>query len=195
MWAMVKDLSNLEIADRMISLLEKQVELQEESNELARENNQLLGDVLQSLDTLANRPAVVNMAPGSTHIDTNVDVSTTKNVVKEPTPKPDAEALFKAMFGDAGPDDEAPMPDFSVFWPKKGPAGWVRVSIQHPSGDSLTERVRRGCLCGKPIVLKELNGGTFYTCEAVSLKGSCSYRPAAYFDKNTFLTNLPPEKV
>ncbi len=196
MCVMPKDLSNLEIADQMIKLLERQIELQEEQNELVRENTQLLGDVLNSLDTLGNRPpTVVNVGAGGVHneMPSTTSVQPILTEQKGPVPPPEPAALLQAMHGPAGvqPGEEA-SPDYDVFWPKShAKPGWVRVSIKHPNKDSLAERVRRGCLCGKPIVVKEHNGDSFHTCEALTKKGSCNYRPAAYFDKLTFLTNVP----
>lgn len=183
----------------MVELLERQVELLEEQNEAIRENSQLLGDVLNALETIGNRPpAVVNVGSGGTHVDTQIDAAHTsvKNIINEgkkdhgPAPNPDPQLLAKAV-GDM-PGGYAP--EVSHFWPKgKANPGWVRVSITHPSKESLTDRVAAGCLCGKPIVLKEHNGESFYSCEALTKKGSCPYRPAAYFDKFTFLVNLPPK--
>ena len=186
----------------MVELLERQIELAEEQNELIRENSQLLGDMLNSLETIFNRPCVVNVASEGQHVETLIDIPHTtsvKNILTEqkgPVPQPDAEALMLAFYGTAGPNDaDTEVPIFNVFWPKANARpGWVRVSIQHPNATSLNERVRQGCMCGKAIVLKEHNGDSFYTCEALTQKGSCVYRPAAYFDKFTFLTNLPPTK-
>jgi len=182
----------------MVELLERQIELQEEHNELLRENSQLLGDVLNSLETISNRPpAVVNVGSGGTHVDTKIDAPHTsvKNIINEgkkdrgPAPHPDSKLLLKAMEGT--PDGY--MPEVSFFWPTgKANPGWVRVSIKHQSEESLKARVACGCLCGQPIVLKEHNGEQFYSCEALTKKGSCPYRPAAYLDKLTFLLNLPP---
>ncbi len=188
----------------MVELLERQVELQEEQNELLRENSQLLGDVLNSLETLSNQPpAIVNVGPGGQHIDTNIDAPHTttsvKNILTEqkgPVPTPDQEALKQAVFGGLDPLNASLVGwDISFFWPKaKAPQGWLRASVKHADEASWKARVADGCLCGKPIVLKEHNGDTFYSCEALTQKGSCNYRPAAYADKLTFLTNLPPSK-
>lgn len=167
------------------------VELLEEQNELTRENNQLLGDVLNSLDNLGTR-ATIGSNDGLIPPPPNAKTS------NDPAPKPDSAMLELAIYGlDVVPVLElATLYETSHFWPKpnKSPHGWVRVSIKHPSEESLQKRVDRGCLCGKPIVPKEHNGDFFLTCEALSQKGSCPYRPAAYFDKLTFLTNLPPAK-
>ncbi len=179
----------------MVELLERQIELQEEQNELLRENSQLLGDVLNSLETLSNRPpAVVNVGSGGVHNDAPQTTSV-KNILNEkvergPVPKPDEKLMDEVLSG--APDSS----EISVFWPTgKANPGWVRVSVKHPSEESLRARIAKGCLCGQPIVLKEHNGESFYSCEALTKKGSCLYRPAAYFDKkNTFLVNLPPAK-
>jgi len=179
------------MSNRMVELLERQIELFEEQNELVRENSQLLGDMLNSLEMIANRPTVINNSASEI-----VSVKPLLTEQKGPVPSPDAEALMLAFYGAAGPDEkDIEVPSFDVFWPKKDARGWVRVSIKHPSKDSLSERVRRGCMCGKQIILKEVNGESFHTCEAVAQKGSsCSYRPAVNYDACTFLTNLPPTK-
>ncbi len=198
MWVMVKDLTNLEIADRMISLLERQIDLAEEQNDLVRENTQLLGDVLNSLDNLGNRPMVVNVGPEGQPVDLPIDVTaTTKKKNTTPAPPPDSQLLDLATYGTihVGHAELAKPYEVSHFWPSgKANPGWVRVSIKHATKESLNDRIDCGCLCGNAIVLKEHNGDSFYTCEALTRKGSCPYRPAAYFDKLTFLVNLPPAK-
>ena len=170
--------------------MQKIIELLEEQNEILRENSQLLGDVLNSLDKLSNTQPVIN--------NTTTPINTPM-IKRGPAPSPNCEALAMAMYGRMDAEIPETLPEIEVFWPKdslksKVPSDWVRVSIKHPSSDSLTTRVLRGCLCGRAIVLKEHDGGSFYTCEALALKGSCPHRPAAYFDKLTFLTNLPPQK-
>ncbi len=174
----------------IIELLEKQNVSQEEQNELSREQNQLLGAVLDSLDTLANRSTITS----STDTNPIPNVSSGKG----PVPMPDQKALDMVIFGtsDSNEQEIGTLYEFNgAFWPKtKAPPGWVRVSIKHPSEECLRSRIVKGCLCGRSIILKEHNGDSFYTCEALTQKGSCSYRPAAYFDKLTFLSNIPPAK-
>lgn len=173
MCAMSWDKSDVE---RMLSLLEDQVEL-------AREQNQLLGELLGALDNLKDRPTGPNVL--------------TEAAVKPPVPEPDMERLTQAMFADGKSPDIRPDPaGFDVFWPKaKALPGWVRVSVKHPDSASLSARLQAGCLCGKAIILKEMpDGSSFYTCEALTQRGSCAYRPGAYFDKLTFVCNLPPKK-
>lgn len=181
----------------MIKLLERQVELLEEQNELIRENSQLFGEVLDRLDTIANKETYVNVQPGATNLTANH--TSVKNVLAERgrAPTPDATLLDEAITGVKNFDGSFSISHFEVdhFWPTgKANPGWVRVSIKHPDEVSLRARVEKGCLCGKPIVLKEANGDKFYSCEALTQRGSCPYRPAAYFDKLTFLCNLPPQK-
>ena len=185
----------------MIGLLDKLVETQEEQNEILREHTQLLGDVLSSLDRIGNGNVqpVVNVGSGGT----NIDASHVTNVVPQkatgPVPPPDADALLTAQHG--SPADETLMiyPEHDVYWPKMSPKavvpdGWVRVTIEHKIEDSLSKRLRKGCLCGQRIVLKEHNNSSFYTCEALTQKGSCPYRPTASYEKLTFTTNLPPQR-
>lgn len=178
------------------------LDLLSEQNELVRENNQLLGEMLGKLDTLVEKPAYVNVQPGGTVIDATTRTSV-KNILNEgkvdrgPAPQPDQKLLDLMTFGtDDISEWEIGTPyEISHFWPTgKSNPGWVRVSIKHPSDSSLRDRIAKGCLCGRPIVLKEHNGESFYSCEALTQKGSCPYRPAAYFDKMTFLMNLPPQK-
>lgn len=178
----------------MLSLLEEQ-------NELVRENSQLLGEVLEKLDTIANKETYVNVQPGATHLTANH--TEVKNLLTEdkkergPVPKPDAVLFDEVITGHKNFDGSYATSHFEtdVFWPTgKANPGWVRVKVTHPSKESLSDRLEKGCLCGKPIVLKELNGDKFWSCEALTKKGSCPYRPAAYFDKLTFLCNLPPAK-
>jgi len=177
----------------MVKLLERQIELQEEQNDLIRENSQLLAEMLDKLDALANKETYVNVQSGGTHLTANH--TSVKNILTEdkkersPAPLPDTLLLTKMLEGMEG------TPEVSHFWPPgRANPGWVRVSVKHPSDTSLQERVAKGCLCGRPIILRENNGDTFYSCEALTQKGSCPYRPAAYFDKLTFLCNLPPQK-
>ncbi len=176
----------------MVKLLERQIELQEEQNELIRENTQLLGEMLDRLDVIASKESIVNVAPGATNLVANH--TSVKNLLTEekkergPAPLPDSVALSKVLDG----MDEAT--EVSHFWPTgKANPGWVRVSVKHPNEESLHDRVAKGCLCGRSIILRENNGDKFYSCEALTQKGSCPYRPAAYFDKLTFLANLPPQ--
>lgn len=182
--------------EKMVSLLERLIELQEESNEQQREVTQLLGELLNATDTVANRqPMIVNNA-------LPVENTSVKNILNEgaqkgPVPPPDDMLLEKAIYGTNDPSEQPVGTYYDVdhFWPKgKANPGWVRVSIKHPSEASLVARLEKGCLCGKPIVLKTHNGESFHSCEALTQKGSCPYRPAAYFDKLTFLCNLPPKK-
>lgn len=177
----------------MVKLLERQVELQEEQNELIRENSQLLSEVLDKLDMIANKEAIVNVAPGATNL--SASHTSVKNILIEgkkergPAPMPEPTLLSKVLDGMEG------VSEVSHFWPTgKANPGWVRVSVKHPCESSLQDRIAKGCLCGKPIILKEVNGDKFHSCEALTQKGSCPYRPAAYFDKLTFLVNLPPEE-
>lgn len=182
--------------EKMVSLLERLIELQEESNEQQREVTQLLGELLNATDAVANRqPAIVNNT-------LPVQNTSVRNILNEgaekgPAPPPDEQLLDLAIHGTLEINDQTAGKYYEVdhFWPKgKANPGWVRVSIKHPNEESLRKRVGMGCLCGKAIVLKELNGDSFYSCEALTQKGSCPYRPAAYFDKLTFLCNLPPRK-
>jgi len=185
----------------MVKLLERQVELQEEQNELIRENSQLLAEVLSKLDTIANKETVINVGSGGTNLAANH--TSVKNILAEdkkdrgPAPEPDSMLLEKTIYGTNDPNEIDFKTQFEVehFWPTgKANPGWVRASVKHPNEGSLHGRIAKGCLCGKPIVLKENNGDKFYSCEALTQRGSCPYRPAAYFDKLTFLANLPPKK-
>ena len=172
--------------------------------ELLAENNQLLGEMLNKLDMLAERePTVVNVAPGATNIDATSRTTSVKNILNEgkaekgPAPLPDQGLLDQMTYGtkDSNEWDIGTPYEISHFWPTgRANPGWVRVSIKHPSEQSLRDRIAKGCLCGRPIILKENNGDPFHTCEAVAQKATCPYRPAAYFDKQTFLMNLPPAK-
>lgn len=190
-----------DMSEKMVRLLERQIELQEEQNELLRENSQLLGEVLSSLDAIGNKePTVVNVAPGATNLTANhtsVKPLLTEGKERGAAPPPDQKKLDLMMFGTADTAEWEIGTPFEVdhFWPKgKSNPGWVRVSIKHPSEDSLRARVEKGCLCGKAIHLKEANGDAFYSCEGLTQRGGCPYRPAAYFDKLTFLMNLPPAR-
>ncbi len=188
----------------MVELLERQIELLEEQNELTRENSQLLGDVLNSLDNIGNRPGVPTFAItadekalASIELSNYVPNVAEKKKDRGPVPRPDAKLLDLATYGttDVGHAELAQPLEVSHFWPTgKANPGWVRVSVKHGNKESLDVRIARGCLCGSVIVLKKHNGDAFYTCEALTQKGSCPYRPAAYYDKLTFLANLPPAK-
>jgi hypothetical protein len=177
----------------MVTLLERLVELQEEANEQQREITQLLGELLNASD----KPVVVN------NLSSPVENTSVKNILNEgaktaPPPPPDEMLLDKAIHGTTEINETTAGVYYDVdhFWPKgKANPGWVRVSIKHPDEESLSRRIAMGCLCGKPIVLKTHNGESFHSCEALTQKGSCPYRPAAYFDKRTFLCNLPPKKA
>ncbi len=187
------------MSEKMVKLLEKQVELQEEQNELIRENTQLLGEVLNALDAIGNRePTVVNMAPGATNPTANhASVKPLLTEGKGPAPAPDQKLLDLMTYGTSDPAEMeiGTLFETECFWPKgKSNPGWVRVSVKHPSKESLEARVAKGCICRKRIVLKENNGESFYSCEGLTRLGSCPYRPAAYFDKMTFLMNLPPQR-
>ena len=179
----------------MVKLLERQLELQEEQNELIRENSQLLGEVLDRLDMIANKESIVNVAPGATNVTSVKNILNEEKKARGAAPLPDQKLLDLMTFGtsDKSEWEIGTSHEINHFWPTgKANPGWVRVSIVHPSESSLKDRITKGCLCGKPIVLKEHNGESFYSCEALTQKGSCPYRPAAYFDKKTFLMNLPP---
>jgi hypothetical protein len=161
------------------------VELLEAQNELLSEGNLLKGEMLNALDELKTR---------TTNVTSNVMMDNpTPTVPVEKVPNPDIDyvdpdALAKAMSGLVGAE-------VSVFWPKtKTRKGWARVSIKHPNLESLTQRIAKGCLCGKSIIIKKTDTGEFFTCEGVT-KGGCDYRPAVYGDKLTFLTNIPSKKV
>ena len=179
----------------MVKLLERQLELQEEQNELMRENSQLLGEMLDRLDAIANKESVVNVAPGVANVTSVKNILSEEKKDRGPAPFPDQKLLDLMTYGTSDKAEWEIGTPFEInhFWPTgKANPGWVRVSIVHPSDSSLQDRIAKGCLCGKPIVLKVHNGESFHSCEALTQKGSCPYRPAAYFDKKTFLMNLPP---
>lgn len=163
------------------AMLFKIAELLETQNELLNESNILKGEMLSSLDEIKNRLSTndydkpMSMPPQLAEVIPNPDINYIDSI-----------ALSKAI-------DNLDAAEVSVFWPKiKTKKGWARVSIKHPSLDSLTARIAKGCLCGKNIVIKKTENAEFFTCEGV-IKGRCDYRPAIYADKMTFLTNLPPK--
>lgn len=169
-------------------LLTKLVELLENQNEILNESNILKGEILHALDELKN--GILN-SYSKVHTNTtfvpNIDDSSTINPDLDYV---DQEELSKA-FGELL---ETEVQQISVFWPKNKKStrrGWARVSIKHPNLKSLKKRISCGCLCGNQIVIKKLdNSDEFFTC--ANATSGCPYRPAAYLDQLTFLTNLPP---
>lgn len=149
----------------------------EEHRELLQEHGQLLGEILSLLDDIRNAK----------------EQSSVRMPITEAVAPPDADYVDSTMLSKAIGD--AKNTEISIFWPKaKAPKGWARVSVQHTDLLSLNKRISKGCLCGKAIVTRKFNDDEFLSCEGVVQKGGCDYRPAVYFDKLTFLTNLPPKK-
>ena len=157
----------------------------EEQNELKREGNQLLGEVLTALDGVKQKMSsgVVNVSNSST----GFKHSSSQSMPEFEASDVDPVALAKII----GSLESA---EVKVIKPAgKAKPGWLRVIVKHPDLGTLTQRVSKGCACGKQIITKEKDGTEFFTCEGVT-KGGCDYRPRVDAEGLQFLSNAPPNK-
>lgn len=158
--------------------------LLEEQNELLREHVQLTGELINVVEKRFDSRLE---SPNSAILLQSKAATTRPNPTLSPCPSPDPIELEKALSGS--------LQEYDVFWPKaKAPPSWVRVSVKHSDLNSLSTRIAQGCLCGKAIVLRKNNESEFFSCEGITQRGSCNYRPAVQVDNLAFVINLPPCK-